>query len=148
MSTPKEFEYRLLSRLKLDCEYFLGAGNGYEGHLWAKTVEAQIKKMKELYNGFSEEEKPEWISMEDIQDYEAKMTELKELMKEEKIYGISLLPEGNIPYSEGYRYAAYVKDGTGDTHLTEFFKSTDEVQLFVNENPEYGTAAAKKRGGR
>lgn len=143
-----KFEYQLLSRLKMDCDYYLGAGDGYEGHLWAKTVEAQIEKMKELYNGFSDAEKPEWISMEDIQQYEAKMADLKKSKKEEKLYGISLLPEATIPYSDGYRYASFVKDGTGEVHLTEFFKTTDEVQQFVNENPEYGVEHRSKSRGR
>ena len=48
------FEYRLLNRLKSDCEYFLGAGNGAEKYLWAGTVEKHIEKMRELYNKVSE----------------------------------------------------------------------------------------------
>ena len=36
------FEYRLLNRLKSDCEYFLGKGNGAEKYLWAGTVEKHI----------------------------------------------------------------------------------------------------------
>jgi hypothetical protein len=66
-----EFKYQLLDRLKSDCEYFLKAGNRNEKHLWAGNVDDQIAKMKELWNSL--EEKPEWLSMEDIENYEKEM---------------------------------------------------------------------------
>lgn len=68
-----EFNYMLLGRLVSDCDYYLGNGNRYEKHLWAGDVDSQIKKMKELWNGFPEDAKPEWLSMKDILDYEKKM---------------------------------------------------------------------------
>lgn len=71
----KAFEYSMLSRLKSDCDYFLGNGNGYEGHLWAHSVEAQIKEMRKRWNAFAEDEKPEWLTMEQIDEYERQMLE-------------------------------------------------------------------------
>lgn len=65
------FNYQLLYRLKQDCEYYLGHGNRAKKHLWAGDEAEQIVQMKALYAGFSE--KPEWISLEDIEQYEAKM---------------------------------------------------------------------------
>jgi hypothetical protein len=55
----------------MDCDYFLGYGNRCEKHLWAEDVPKQIQKMKELHNNF--EEKPEWLSMAEIEDYEKQM---------------------------------------------------------------------------
>lgn len=49
-----EHEYRLLSRMKRDCEYFLGAGGRAEKHLWAGNVREQIAKMRELYDALPE----------------------------------------------------------------------------------------------
>lgn len=66
-----EYDYMLLSRLKSDCDYFLGNGNRYEKHLWAGNIDDQIAKMKELYNKLPE--KPEWLTMEDIENYEKEM---------------------------------------------------------------------------
>lgn len=63
--------YRLLSRLKYDCDYFLGNGNRYAKHLWAGNVTAQIAKMRELYEILPV--KPEWIGMQDIDEYEKQM---------------------------------------------------------------------------
>ena len=73
--TEKEkFNYQMLGRLKSDCDYYLGFGNRYEGHLWAGSVERQIKKMKELYNSFPENKKPEWLTYDQILEYEKEMT--------------------------------------------------------------------------
>lgn len=80
-TTNLEYNYMLLDRLKQDCEYFLGNGNGNVDTLWAKDIDKQIAKMKELYNSFADNEKPEWITMNDINDYEK---EMKEYNKEKK----------------------------------------------------------------
>lgn len=66
------FNYMLLSRLQSDCDYFLGFGCRSEKHLCAGNVKEQIEKMKELWHGF--DEKPEWLTLEKINDYEAQMT--------------------------------------------------------------------------
>ena len=64
-------DYRLLDRLCTDCEYFLGAGHRNEKHLWAGNVSAQIHKMRELYDTMPE--KPDWLTMEQIEDYADRM---------------------------------------------------------------------------
>ena len=64
-------DYRLLSRLKADCDYFLGAGGRAEKHLWAGNVREQIGKMRELYAALPDE--PEWLTMEDIDRYAQRM---------------------------------------------------------------------------
>ena len=66
-----ERSYQLLSRLKADCYYFLDAGGRAEKHLWAGNVDAQIAKMRELYTALPE--KPEWLTMEDIDRYAQRM---------------------------------------------------------------------------
>ena len=64
-------DYRLLDRLRADCEYFLGAGNRADKHLWTGNVRAQIAKMRELYDTLLE--KPEWLTKETIDDYAERM---------------------------------------------------------------------------
>ena len=81
------FRYQMLGRLRMDCEYFLGNGNGYEGHLWAGSVEDQIKEMKRRWNEFEEDEKPEWLTMEDINRYE------KEMLEKKKLRALDIYPE-------------------------------------------------------
>lgn len=91
--TDKNFErnekykgsYMLLSRLESDCKYYLGNGNRNEKVLWAGSVDKQIAKMKELWNNFPDDMKPEWLSMEDIENYEREMkTEMKTEAEETK----------------------------------------------------------------
>lgn len=67
-------QYMLLGRLQQDCEYYLGYGNRMDKYLWAGSVEGQIQKMKEIWNSFTEDAKPEWISMADIERYEREMS--------------------------------------------------------------------------
>ena len=64
-------QYRLLDRLRADCEYFLGAGQRAEKYLWAGSVDAQIAKMRELYDELPE--KPEWLSVQEINEYARRM---------------------------------------------------------------------------
>ena len=82
-----KFDYMLLDRLKADCEYFLGAcaeaaasGDGTiagaERQLWAGSVESQVAKMRELFDKVPE--KPEWLTAEDIDRYDAEMRGLRD----------------------------------------------------------------------
>lgn len=72
-TSDNEFNYMMLSRLKTDNDYFLGNGNRNPKHLWATNVEDQITEMKRLWNILPV--KPEWLSMEDILNYEKQMTD-------------------------------------------------------------------------
>ena len=63
--------YRLLSRLKADCDYFLGAGERKEKHLWAGSAASQLDKMRELYALVPE--KPEWLTEQELSDYAQRM---------------------------------------------------------------------------
>lgn len=68
-----KFTYMMLGRLQSDNDYFLGHGNRGERALWAGNVDGQIEEMKRLWNSLPENGKPEWLSMEDILEYERKM---------------------------------------------------------------------------
>lgn len=65
------FDYQLLARLQQDCKYYLGFGGRSKKHLWALDEAEQIQKMKELYAALPE--KPEWITLADIENYELAM---------------------------------------------------------------------------
>jgi len=68
-------KYMMLSRLKSDCLYFLGNGCGSEKRLWALAVENQILEMKKLWNEIVV--KPEWLTLEEIDDFKKQMCILK-----------------------------------------------------------------------
>ena len=70
----KRFCYMMLSRLQSDCAYFLGNGNCYEPHLWAGNVPDHIDLMRGIWeNAFTDSEKPEWLTLEQIEQYRADM---------------------------------------------------------------------------
>lgn len=80
LKTDETFRYQLLSRMQTDCNYFLGNGNGHNKFLWGGNVETQIAYMRALYDSFPNEKKPEWITIEDIDNYQKEMIE-KEAVK-------------------------------------------------------------------
>ena len=67
LSRDDSFRYQMLDRLRVDCNYFLGHGGRYEGSLWAGNVNDHIAVMKELWKSLPE--KPEWLTMEQIDAY-------------------------------------------------------------------------------
>ena len=74
MNNPDaKYNYMMLSRLQADCDYFLNHGGRNIKYLWAGNVSDQIQKMKDIYHKL--DEKPEWISMDDIEEYEKQMKE-------------------------------------------------------------------------
>lgn len=72
---PRELDYMLLSRMKSDCDYFLGNGNGYQCYLWGGSVEVICDEMERIWNSL--EEKPEWLSLEQIKEYRREMMKVR-----------------------------------------------------------------------
>jgi len=75
--------YMLLDRMRSDCEYFLGNGDGHEGVLHQRSVDGQIAEMKKIWNDLPKDEKPEWLNMDGILDYETKMKDKIKLVVSE-----------------------------------------------------------------
>lgn len=68
-----EFKYRMLFRLKSDCEYYLGFGNRSKNRLYYKDEQEHIDEMKKLYNSFPKDQQPVWLTYEKILSYEKAM---------------------------------------------------------------------------
>ena len=51
-----------LSKLQSNCEYYLGYGNRSPSILCNHSVQNHIARMKELWNGFPTDQKPEWLT--------------------------------------------------------------------------------------
>lgn len=100
ITESNEYDYMLLDRLRQDCEYFLGNGNRSEKHLWAGNVNDQIAKMKELYNKLPE--KPEWLSMEDIENYEKEMKQDEKTELNESLEMDEAIKTGVLNYLDEY----------------------------------------------
>ena len=69
----KKFKYQMLSRLEMDCQYYIGAGNYCSKHLWAGSEEDQISDMLALYYSFDRDDRPLWLTAGQIIDYGKQM---------------------------------------------------------------------------
>lgn len=67
------FRYMMLDRLRQDCDYSLNRCGGSENVLWAKSKTDQIANMVALWKTFEPEDRPEWLTMEQIIDYAKRM---------------------------------------------------------------------------
>ena len=73
LSRDEEFRYMLLSRMQSDCLYYLGNGNRHGGRLWAGNEKDQIDTMRAIWDSFPADKKPEWLTREQIDEFEAQM---------------------------------------------------------------------------
>ena len=68
-----KFRYMMLDRMRQDCNYYFGNGLKYAGNLWAKDEKTHIACMFAIWDTFEPDERPEWISEEDIIGYAIRM---------------------------------------------------------------------------
>lgn len=78
LKADEKFRYMMLDRLRGDCEYYLGNGNRSSNVLWSEDERQHIENMKAIYNTFGEKDKPEWLTWEQILDYERRMIKIEE----------------------------------------------------------------------
>lgn len=72
LKSELKFKYMLLDRLRQDCDYYVRIG-GSAKCLWAGDEKVQIETMKEIWNFFEPDDKPEWLTWEDILNYAKKL---------------------------------------------------------------------------
>lgn len=75
---PYKKVYMMLDRMRSDCEYHIGYAR-MNGAKPIEDIEKHIRGMKELWNSLPEDGKPEWLSMEGI-------NELEKMLKSDKVY--------------------------------------------------------------
>lgn len=74
LNHDESFRYMLLDRLRLDCKYFISSGKRTpERILWSGSIDKHIDTMKTIYNSFTDDKKPEWLTMEQINEFETEM---------------------------------------------------------------------------
>lgn len=69
----KRFQYQMLDRLRSDCDYYLGYGDRFPGVLPSSDERKHIETMKDIWNSFADDEKPEWLTWDQILEYEKAM---------------------------------------------------------------------------
>lgn len=71
---PSSNTYRMLGRLKSDCDYYLGHGNRYAGNLYYHNEVLQIKGMIEIWDSLPDDKKPEWLTIDQLEKYSVELT--------------------------------------------------------------------------
>ncbi len=136
-----EFRYMMLSRLQMDCKAFLGSSNGggNEKHLWALNVEEHVQEMKDIFNSL--DEKPEWLSLEEIETFEKDMLHRKSLVVTcvgKPCLNIKFVSENEILISdiENHEHNTTIKYIDSDYHKIqvsnkEYYVCFDDTEDFL-----------------
>lgn len=77
--SPQRFEYMMLDQMRSGCDYFLGWGNGSLTHILENSIHSHIEEMKRIHNLLLV--KPEWLTYEQIEEYEINMKKLQDKQK-------------------------------------------------------------------
>lgn len=109
-SGDEGYPYVMLDRMRSDCEYYLGYGNRSSKYLWAKDPKRHIEIMKAIYNRL--DPKPEWLTPEQIDEYEKKMLEepLENVQNES-------FEDEHLGTKEEKEYTVTAVDKNGSTYL-------------------------------
>lgn len=123
------FKYQLLDRMKGDCEYYIAnRENDENNHLWGKNAKDHIEYMKKIYNSF--DEKPEWLTMQDIENFE------KRMLGNEKII------DESISEAEKKRLMKEIKSMAKDDYEVGHPQDPDDFREFahmmIDDTPELG----------
>ncbi|MBO5319038.1 MAG: hypothetical protein J6B01_04420 [Ruminococcus sp.] len=73
MTKELKFRYQLLDRMRQDCEYYIRNDFKTGNCLWAGDQIRQIEVMKIIWSSFPDNDKPEWLTWEEILEFERKM---------------------------------------------------------------------------
>lgn len=67
------FRYMMLSRMKMDCDYYIRMDTNNPKHLWAQDEKEQLANMVALWKTFEPDDRPEWLTWGDIVYYALKL---------------------------------------------------------------------------
>ena len=146
-SSGQSFEYQLLDRLKSDCEYLLSEYRRSETQgdisregrklaqkfLWANNTKDQIAKMKELYRKLKV--KPEWITLEDIAEYERQFKEIlgKDYRGDYEYVGASNNPFYDKLADKDEKFVKDAKKKMGDVFSPDTFDVYNALLPYIGE---------------
>lgn len=121
----KSFQYMMLDRLRSDCDYYLGYGHRYPGALYCEDEKEHIEHMKKIWLSFAKDEKPEWLTWEQIENYEKEMCKEKSIMTRRRVL---------FTAANGIRYIT--PEFNGDKSEMEKFCSADSCEKDWDEIAE------------
>ncbi len=136
-SGDMSFRYQLLDRLRSDCDYFLGNGGAQDKFLWGSNIHSHIYFMRGLWNSLPEGEKPEWLSLPDINNYERQMLFSRD-------YQNQSLAEHLVSFAKNtdfYDYADNLEigetDGNAVSKMAEYIKDKSNCVGIISYISDY-----------
>lgn len=72
LKSEKRFRYMMLDRMRQNREYYFRIG-GNANVLWPKDEKQHINNTKDIWNSFDDNDKPEWLTMEEIDEFASRM---------------------------------------------------------------------------
>ena len=130
MNGNLSFRYQMLNRLQSDCDYFLKNGRFLKKFLYFEDENKQLKTMLDLYNSFSEEEKPKWFNIELLNEYNLKMQFKKDFSKEE-------IEKYNELFNTLDNFHANELDCIQDTELVDDFSNIGLIYTCAGSDDQY-----------
>lgn len=75
--SPRERDYMLLSRLQMDCGYYINRSGCSKNSLWS-DIDTILNEMEKILNSFSKDEKPEWLTDQQFTELKNKVREVQQ----------------------------------------------------------------------
>ena len=100
LNKPLKYRYQMLGRFQMDADYYFK--NPHPKHLWSLDPIKHADNMIALYNTFSKEEQPDWLTDQQLKDYVKKLKSMKE----------------NINENSNIKVGTWLKQKTGSDMIT------------------------------
>lgn len=137
LSKPVEIRQNLFLRLRDECLYYIGNGNGSDKYLWSGNAETQINDMLKLWDSFALNEQPYQITKDGIYTLGNRMQNVQEkrIGTANQIKDLTSPLNENISlefYTDNGQQYVYIsgEDATGCKYKVDNF---DEVGGLVND---------------
>lgn len=134
--------YRMLGRLKSDCDYYLGNGNRYAGHLYHHNEVLQIKDMIEIWDSIPDDKKPEWLTIDQLEKYSVELTG-KTIEEFKKEYMSDDISEAEKEKLRSYKGKGGQKNTTDRGILDEFYTPEYVCEFMYQLAVKYGYKCGK-----
>lgn len=136
----KSVQYMMLDRLRSDCDYYLGYGNRRPGVLPSGNEKEHIAHMKKIWLCFAEDEKPVWLTWEQIENYEKEMCKEKSIMTRRRVLFTAangtryITPEFNGDKSEMEKFCSADSCDKDWDEIAELFRKCRSYEEFEVTN--------------
>lgn len=73
---PRKYSYMLLSRLQMDCKYYINCNGCSKNNLWS-DIDTILNEMESILKSFQPEDKPEWLTDSEYEELKKRVKEVQ-----------------------------------------------------------------------